>query len=260
MATGAATIEGLKGKALEVEVMKAQTRALRRMTLQFAGGGFLDESEIASFESNIPSSINLADLAAPVDMNHAAGKDITQPTEAKLKTRKPKNTVALESPGQIPVQLSIPMGVIDAQGEIKPVPAATVPKEGTIVPEKGTVDSAFSEQQEVLKNISKALPLEPVIPEILNLPTAEQLKSYRERFAGYANKILPIDGKMVPTAGVGGISTKLRLFSTAFLGLSDVMKASPEQWESLLKFLDDKLASEGAEALAKYIDEKVTKV
>ena len=45
-AVGAASIEGLTGKALSDAIMTAQTRATRRMTLQFVGGGILDESEV----------------------------------------------------------------------------------------------------------------------------------------------------------------------------------------------------------------------
>lgn len=45
-AVGAASIEGLTGKALSDAIMTAQTRATRRMTLQFVGGGILDESEL----------------------------------------------------------------------------------------------------------------------------------------------------------------------------------------------------------------------
>jgi hypothetical protein len=45
-AIGAADIDGLRGKALTDAIMIAQTRATRRMTLQFVGGGILDESEI----------------------------------------------------------------------------------------------------------------------------------------------------------------------------------------------------------------------
>lgn len=47
-AVGTADIDGMRGKALSDAIMIAQTRATRRMTLQFVGGGILDESEIPS--------------------------------------------------------------------------------------------------------------------------------------------------------------------------------------------------------------------
>lgn len=86
MATGASSTTGLTGKQLEIAVMFGQTKALRRMTLQFAGGGFLDESEIGTgVETTIPANVNLAELAKPVkppqtpsvSPNSAPGRDIT---------------------------------------------------------------------------------------------------------------------------------------------------------------------------------------
>jgi hypothetical protein len=58
-AVGAASIEGLTGKALSDAIMTAQTRATRRMTLQFVGGGILDESELPEGLLTTPlSSVN----------------------------------------------------------------------------------------------------------------------------------------------------------------------------------------------------------
>jgi len=45
-ATGAVTIEGLKGDMLANALMKAETKAKRRVTLSICGLGMLDESEI----------------------------------------------------------------------------------------------------------------------------------------------------------------------------------------------------------------------
>jgi hypothetical protein len=46
MSTGAKYVVGLVGKELDDAIMTAQTRACRRMTLQFVGAGVLDESEV----------------------------------------------------------------------------------------------------------------------------------------------------------------------------------------------------------------------
>jgi hypothetical protein len=85
IAAGTASTEGLKGQALAMQVMLAQTRATRRMTLQFVGG-LLDESELPSTVTDIGRSgaslASLATLPAPpqpaVQPNTDAGKDITQ--------------------------------------------------------------------------------------------------------------------------------------------------------------------------------------
>lgn len=46
IAVGASYVGHLTGKELATQIMVAQTRACRRLTLQFVGGGFLDESEV----------------------------------------------------------------------------------------------------------------------------------------------------------------------------------------------------------------------
>ncbi len=45
-ATGAVTVEGLKGESLANALMKAETKAKRRVTLSICGLGMLDESEL----------------------------------------------------------------------------------------------------------------------------------------------------------------------------------------------------------------------
>lgn len=71
--TGAVTISGLKGEALSNAMMKAETKAKRRVTLSICGLGFTDESEIHS----IPNS-------EPVHIDHNTGELIEEiPAHAK---------------------------------------------------------------------------------------------------------------------------------------------------------------------------------
>jgi hypothetical protein len=46
MAVGACYLQGLVGDRISTAVMTAQTRSIRRVTLQFVGGGILDETEV----------------------------------------------------------------------------------------------------------------------------------------------------------------------------------------------------------------------
>jgi hypothetical protein len=100
MAVGSASTEGLKGQSLASAVMTAQTRATRRMTLQFVGGGLLDESEVNTAVTDIGRSgaslATLATLPAPVQpavtANTEAGRDIT-PSVAQ---NSPKEGVSLQ--------------------------------------------------------------------------------------------------------------------------------------------------------------------
>jgi hypothetical protein len=68
-ATGAVSLEHLKGEQRANAIMKAETKAKRRVTLSFAGLGMLDESEIES----IPGAQKVAE------------KDITPEPELKGK-------------------------------------------------------------------------------------------------------------------------------------------------------------------------------
>lgn len=327
MATGVASTEGLKGEALGVAITIAQTKASRRMTLQFAGGGFLDETELpgnsGSPASEIPSGVALAQLLTPppsVSPNSAPGTDVTEETQeqfearqAKLRadaqaalmaglpklspnppkegvsvqsvvsptvetpqttetkpkrTRRPRNTVSLDSPGQAtaPVQTVIPPGTIDAAGVITPVEtqaektfAADVKLNAAVaeiiaVPELKVNDPATTVPAvPALVQIPSAAPVEPAV----DAPSAKQLKEYRVRLAKYANDVLP-NGGMIPTEGIGGVTMKLRKFAGLQLGeTKDVMKFSTDQWTELLDFLDSYTESNGAAKLVAYIDKVV---
>ena len=69
VATGAVALGGLKGDALANAVMKAETKAKRRLTLSICGLGMLDESEI----EGIPG-------AAPLDVDPVTGEMAVSPT------------------------------------------------------------------------------------------------------------------------------------------------------------------------------------
>lgn len=99
---GAHDIEGLKGPRLAFAVMTSQSRALRRLTLQFVGGGLLDESEVNTQTTNINrTDASLAQLAGsptvlpPPQVTPTAtpGKDITQSQSAT-----PESVVSLPHP------------------------------------------------------------------------------------------------------------------------------------------------------------------
>lgn len=102
VAVGAADTKGRSGKALSDAIMTAQTRASRRLTLQFVGGGLLDESEVTNTTTNISSATQpLAEIAAPAQLspNAAPGRDITQEkplNEAEKRYEKAINKMAFE--------------------------------------------------------------------------------------------------------------------------------------------------------------------
>jgi hypothetical protein len=62
---GAVTLTGLKGEALANAIMKAETKAKRRVTLSICGLGWLDETEVASITSETVLAPQARQIQAP---------------------------------------------------------------------------------------------------------------------------------------------------------------------------------------------------
>lgn len=107
IAAGAASTKGLTGERLSSAVMTSSTRAIRRMTLQFAGYGILDESEVLAVglvTSYEPMSLApIAPVPPAVPFNESAGKEVKKET---LDTPPPFEPRPL--PAQAPVQAPVP--------------------------------------------------------------------------------------------------------------------------------------------------------
>ena len=83
VATGAVSVEGLKGESLANAIMKSETKAKRRVTLSICGLGLLDESEIdLGSTTETLTSAPARDTAAPV----------TVAVEPEQKKESPKET------------------------------------------------------------------------------------------------------------------------------------------------------------------------
>lgn len=135
VAVGAADTKGRSGKYLTNAIMTAQTRASRRLTLQFVGGGLLDESEVEDTTSNLSQANRpLAEIAAPAQLspNPAPGRDITQDKEALEKAKAAYDALLVEPNTQ---PLPVKSGKIEFHYTF-PAPGgvASPPMEGTTVP------------------------------------------------------------------------------------------------------------------------------
>lgn len=135
MAVGAAETKGKNGKQLSDAVMTAQTRAIRRMTLQFVGGGFLDETEVQAQSvttqlTSIPTAaVAPAPIAAP---NSGKGTDITtRPDSVAF----PKDARLFPTPEQLAAQDALkkvdPVRLAIAAGEDVPHLDTTVSQTST---------------------------------------------------------------------------------------------------------------------------------
>lgn len=76
--TGAVNLKGLSGDALANALMKAETKAKRRVTLSIAGLGFLDESEVDSIPNAQKLSVNMetGELIEPVKQQEPANEPL----------------------------------------------------------------------------------------------------------------------------------------------------------------------------------------
>jgi hypothetical protein len=81
--TGAVSIAGLKGESLANALMKAETKAKRRVTLSIVGLGFLDETEIETIPTAKP--VNMVD-AAP-EIPYTSNPESQAKIEAKIEAK-----------------------------------------------------------------------------------------------------------------------------------------------------------------------------
>lgn len=85
MSTGSKWIKDLTGKELDDAIMTAQTRACRRVTLQFVGAGVLDESEVnpnRPVQTKETAFTSMAVAPQPtVQPSSEPGKDVTKAAE-----------------------------------------------------------------------------------------------------------------------------------------------------------------------------------
>lgn len=86
---GAVSIKGLTGDALANAVMKAETKAKRRVTLSIVGLGFLDETELETVNTSpAPVSPAPAPKLPPV-VTHEAAEQMAKEAEVAHETPKP---------------------------------------------------------------------------------------------------------------------------------------------------------------------------
>ena len=125
--TGAVPIEGTKGEARANAMMKAETKAKRRVTLSICGLGMLDESEVSS----IPDAkyANLQADAASIDTGgHPVGTKEAAKAVLDRKLAEPEpNQFNRAEDTRHDVEWE------DLESGIQPTPAATIPPPDAVV-------------------------------------------------------------------------------------------------------------------------------
>lgn len=124
IAVGAATLEGVHGKKIGDAFMAAQTRASRRLTLQMAGTGLLDESEVTAYDGTVSlndTKVPLAQIGQPVEVSNAPGVSIKVPA-----TPETPQEAATATPQPVQAQPAAPIEekrLPNPAAGLKPLPA-----------------------------------------------------------------------------------------------------------------------------------------
>jgi hypothetical protein len=295
IAVGSKSIDGLQGKALDDSIMTAQTRSTRRMTLQFVGGGVLDESEVNQATTNLNSQstplaeLSLAPAQPTVKLNDAPGADVT---EAAVEIGKAAVAAAINGPQAMLDAAKEQVDFVAAQKKLredaiaflneKPTPggeAAAGPEPVKKRRGRGPAKPKSALTPEDLKNqmpLPMAVSADPVIasttiivpeivPQVSAAPTqanpvkgltAEQVKPYRQRLFRLNNDHFEQNG-LIQKEGLGRSEQLRMLASLMFPGVTNFNEMTVEQWEKYLGNLEDRVKKDGAVETVKYIQESI---
>lgn len=265
IAVGAVSIKGISGVAVANAVKTSQTQALRRMTLQFAGGGFLDVTELNEKTTDIVnSSQSLAAIAAQpsVMVNSQAGKDITgqvisqvenvpsqvsndtqNMTDEPRKKRR-RNTVSLDSPSVSEL----------SQEELEPLPQADV--KAVLEVQKVIATPVVNDVTSNLEAAKQAAIDADKPSDNGTLPTPEQKKQFREQLSSYVNDILPKAG-FLQSEKLGSRNDKMKMFMNKMFPKADTKILSVQQWDSFFLLMSSKMQELGVTELVKFIDKTI---
>lgn len=186
-----------------------------------------DEQDMVTKAGRDMTMFELAQtITDPVVLDAAEASIQPVKTEPRKRRKKTEETLLLEVPAAEPspeLAAQVIEGII-APPQFRPIEELKldwVP--GTpFVPEKIT-------EEKIEATGSVEMPAD--------LPTDEQLKSFRSRLFNYTNEILP-KGGMVPTDGIGGRAMKIRLYTQKLLNITDLKNLTTAQWEIFLTNMD----------------------
>lgn len=294
-AVGSCSLDGLKGRAVEIAVMTAQTRALKRMTLQFIGGGLLDETETGAPTPTKPAPElkEVAPMIPPVVKPAETG-----PTPVQLAAQKALETVQpqvlAQAAGDSPAQNPSKEGVSSPKISELPAPASiTEPAfESPRRRSRKAAEVSFNIPFKLAETPAPvpALPVAPVLtrldppkqpvsPEtpapktVLDVVVDEAVKTAAKelmppagvpdlmQMKGFRDRLFKYTNDIFPKAGMvpsiegGGVAQKTRKFAQAKFGVSEMNQLTAVQWESLFEYWDGMIKEHGAKALVKVIDD-----
>lgn len=171
-AIGTASIEGLRGKDLSDAIMIAQTRATRRMTLQFVGGGVLDESELPSNTTSLTNSNAALDaiITQPVVVPNSTPSVVEPPA---LEEMRHPALASFENPAGL-------RGVNDfltiKKYEVEPTPAQKEAQAALASVKPEALVVAAGESFKTVADLAKSLPADNPLAQIAAVEPPKQRK------------------------------------------------------------------------------------
>lgn len=283
MSTGAKFIAGLTGKDLDDAIMTAQTRATRRMTLQFIGAGILDESEVNP--KNTVELKNTTPVIVPpqptVTPSTAPGKDITALASTVI-THAPEGdtvvhtTVSEEEEKEKQAAFEAQqrkmredaIAQLNAKSKTEETPKRkTRSRKVELGPSSPvpTAPVAVAQPQATPPPAPVAAPaptvqVTPPTPAPSGPPvsvasklTPDELKPFRQRQFKVITE-LELAG-FAPKEGVGNLDKMRGLVGLMFPEVSNFNQLTAAQWEQYLNTVEGRLKKDGAAATIKWIED-----
>lgn len=277
ISTGSKFIDGLTGTALDDAIMTAQTRALRRVTLQFIGAGVLDESEVNQRKLVHTVSSPVAVTPQPtVQPASAPGKDVTpEPEEAPSVILPTGMTLMQPVTGLLEeAKRSEVIAQLNAQVDEPKVKKTRKRRTVNLGPTEAAVITLPG--PELIKELKASEPLAVPVEQAVPAPTTtvvaapiteppatkkpkitpDEVKPYRARLFRLRNDHLESAG-LAPKENMGIAAQMRGLAQVMFSDIDDMNDLNKEQWEKYLSTLENKVASEGAAATVKFIEETI---
>ena len=260
MSTGAASTRGVSGEGLAKAVALAQTRAVRRMTLQFIGAGILDESEINEKTTNISSVTTLPtpimpsvapssapaqviESVTPTQVNFAVSANADIPQSQRSETRKPG-----------PQRKEIKMEVVESHTSyLEDYRVTQSPKK--------VEESRAHEAMAELETIPHTVPKPPTI-EIQSapfdndvIPTFRTLtkEEVNQKIFHYRTEVLEPAG-LAPSSGMG-VFAKIKAAMKKVTNTDD--EKNLEKWDEFFRWVDEGVANAGAAAVVQTINKEI---
>lgn len=135
-ATGAVSVKGMAGEALANAIMKAESKAKRRLTLSLVGLGMLDETEIETVQPEQMLTIKDGQIEVPADVKVPEPKPKKEPKKKEIPSvevaplepvQKTDTATGFEFGQNAPSTQMFPQELIDRAVQVSPESEATSP-------------------------------------------------------------------------------------------------------------------------------------